>query len=295
MPANASFDKGAVVEEWLDRRFFRVVGLRVARAMPPAITADHVTFAALLIGLIAGRLMFYHNASLNALGVVLFIISDIFDSADGQLARMRGTSTRLGRMMDGVSDTLRFMNLYIQLIARLIVGGQVWWIAVAFGVAAGMAHSMQSAAVDFIKQLYLYIANGGGGELDLPEDLADMHASGLASRFQLRSYRRYVARQALLFPVSVEIVRQARVAGLTLALGQRWKALQTGVVRQTVWIAQNIRFAILAATVIPGWTAGFLWITLLPMTGILVVILMAHERRAATLIPAETSRLAEAA
>src|SRR5213592_1484511 len=111
-PRNDLSDKGRAVEEWLDLRFFRPVGIRIARALyPTGISPDQVTLWSLLIGLVAGH---------------LFVVSDVFDSADGQLARLRGTSTRFGRALDGISDNLRFVNLYFHLMYRLTHAG-VWW------------------------------------------------------------------------------------------------------------------------------------------------------------------------
>src|SRR5216117_4457467 len=88
--------KGPAVEEWADRWFFRPVGWRVANALlPTPISADVVTLMSLVLGVIAGHLMWYASSRINAWGVALFIVSDILDSADGQLARLRGTSTRM--------------------------------------------------------------------------------------------------------------------------------------------------------------------------------------------------------
>src|SRR3989449_6954585 len=81
--------------------------------------------SSLLIGLVAGHLFAYQDRWTNFIGFLLFIVSDIFDSADGQLARLRGTSTRFGRALDGINDNLRFVNLYFHLIYRLIHAG--WW------------------------------------------------------------------------------------------------------------------------------------------------------------------------
>ena len=97
--------KGPVVEEWADRRFFRPIGWRLARALVPTrVTPDAVTLASLVVGLVAGHLFWYASAWINAAGVLLFVASDVLDSADGQLARLRGTSTRTGRILDGVSE-----------------------------------------------------------------------------------------------------------------------------------------------------------------------------------------------
>src|SRR5206468_7272187 len=99
-------NKGPVVEEWADRRFFRPAGWRVASALAPTpVSPDAVTLASLIVGLIAGHLFWYSGLWRNAAGVLLFVVSDILDSADGQLARLRGTSTRTGRILDGVSDS----------------------------------------------------------------------------------------------------------------------------------------------------------------------------------------------
>ena len=296
MPANASFDKGAAIEEWTDTVFFRPIGLQIARACRPTpLSPDHVTLMALVIGLVAGRLCFYDNVALNALGVALFVLSDIFDSADGQLARMRGTSTRFGKILDGLSDGVRFLNLYLHLIARLIIAGTVWWLVVPLGVAAGLAHARQSGAVDYIRQLYLYLAEGGGGEFNLAEDMAAVPVHTAAEAAQVRFYHGYLARNARLVPRSLEVVRRVRDGRRIPDLAERWAELQRPVVRQCTWIGQNIRFLLLALTVVPGYPAAFFWVTLLPMSGILVAIVVVHERHAASILHPDVQPVAQTA
>lgn len=293
MPATGSFDKGAAIEEWTDSRFFRPIGLRIARlCYPTRISPDHVTMMALVTGLVAGRLCFYADVRLNALGVLLFVVSDIFDSADGQLARMRGTSTRFGKILDGLSDGARFANLYIQLIARLIVGGAAWWFALPLGVLAGLAHARQSAAVDVIRQLYMYLAEGGG-EFNLAEDMDEAPARTLWNRFQVAFYRNYLDRTSKMLPQSVRLIRRLRLTGRLSSVREQWSDLQLPVVRQCAWIGQNIRFALLAVTVVPGHPVAFLVITLFPMSAVLVALVVTHERRAAGLLAPESTQLTE--
>jgi phosphatidylglycerophosphate synthase len=296
MPANASFDKGRAVEEWTDLRFFRPAGLRIARAlMPTRLSPDHVTMLALVVGLVAGRLCYYDNVGLNALGVVLFIVSDIFDSADGQLARMRGTSSRLGKVLDGIADGARFTNLYVQLMARLLVAGAPWWMVVPLGVAAGIAHAKQSAAADYIRQLYLYLAEGGAGEFALAEDMPAMSASTRRQVYLNRFYAGYLRSHARLVPRSLALVRRLRATNTVRGIDRAWADSQAPVVRQCAWIGQNIRFLLLAITVVPGHPAAFLWITLVPMSAVMMAILAVHERHAAALLDPGSPRLAEAA
>jgi hypothetical protein len=265
--------KGDAVEEWIDLRFFRPVGFRLARwLLPTRVSPDAVTAFSLLLGLAAGHLFYYRSWRLNALGLALFIISDLFDSVDGQLARMRGSGTRLGAVLDGLSDNARFANLYIHLIARLLSGGYGYF-AIVLGLAAGLSHSLQAAATDFIRKAYLYFS-GAAESMDLPEDLAEGDAKlGIANR----PYLAYVKNQTRVFPASTELVRTAR--GTTRApLPVAWVRAQRSTVVWCALIAQNIRFLLLAITAMVGWPTGFFWLTLIPLNFALVVLVARHER-----------------
>jgi phosphatidylglycerophosphate synthase len=295
-PATDYFDKGAVVEEWADVRFFRPAGLVVARlAARIGLTADQLTVLSLLTGLLAGRLLFYPSVALNAAGVAMFLVSDVFDSSDGQLARMRGTSTRFGRILDGTADNLRFANLYIHLACRLIFAGHSAGLMIPLMFAAGIAHIYQSTSVDFMKQLYLHIAGNGHGEMDLPEDIDAMQPVSRMNKFEVWLYRPYVTRYARLFPQSLAVVRVLRRHPDNDAIGPAWREAERGPIRATVWIAQNIRFVLMAVTIVPGWPEAFLWITAVPMTIYLAGLISVHERRARTLLATLPPHLAEAA
>jgi len=280
---NGLAHKGEAVEEWIDLHFFRPLGMRVVRALTPTrVSADQVTIAALLIGLLAGHLFLYRSPWLNAAGLALFIVSDILDSADGQLARVRGSSTRFGRILDGISDNARFVNLYLHLMARLLLAHAMAPSGVvALTFAAGVSHSLQSGVADFIRQVYLYIA-AGSGELDLPEDLPSRGATPLAA-LGLSIYRSYVTRQARWCARSTALVRRLRRTGGPEGLAAEWAEQQARTVRRGALIAQNVRFLLLGLTACLGWPAGFLWLTLGPLNLALLWVLWSHERTAGRL------------
>jgi hypothetical protein len=283
-PLNALAAKGQVVEEWIDIHFFRPLGYRIAsRLLPSRVTPDQVTLASLLVGLAAGHLMYYASPALNGAGVALFIVSDILDSADGQLARMRRTSTRFGRILDGVSDNLRFVNLYLHLLFRLVGAG--WgWEALGLALVAGLSHSFQSAAVDFIRQAYLRLGAGTGSELDLPETVnAAPREGSLGRRAAAWFYRDYVRRQAWLFPRTVELVRAAGKEP-SAALRSEYDERLAPLVPRCAWIGQNLRFLLLALTALPGWPAGFFWLTIGPLNLVLLALVAMQEREARALL-----------
>jgi len=286
--------KGDVVEEWVDLHFFRPLGIRLARRLAPTdISADQVTLAALLLGLVAGHLFIYRSPAVNAAGLALFVLSDGLDSADGQLARLRGTSTRLGRILDGIADNLRFASLYIHLLIRLLLAHALAPAAtILLVVSAGYSHSVQSAVADFLRQVYLFLTVRGG-ELDLPGDLPEEQPAPPVARLELALYAAYVRQQARWCPHSAALVRAVRAGVGYSRLPTRWREAQARPVAHCALIAQNVRFLLLAVTACVGWPAGFFWLTLGPLNLALVWVLWSHERGAARLarMPAPSARL----
>lgn len=276
--------KGQAVEEWVDLHFFRPIGIRIARALAPTgVSADQVTLWSLVIGVVAGHLFAYQDRWTNLIGVALFIVSDIFDSADGQLARLRGSSTRLGRALDGASDSLRFINLYFHLIYRLIHSGYWWPGAFLLVAAAGLAHTYQSAAVDFVRNAFLSIGIGNRGELDLPEDLDQHPPTTFLEKFGARVYRDYVLRQSQLFPRSVKLVRLLRRGSVPEEFRAEYRARQSVVLPMCAWLGQNIRFLLLGIVALTAHVSTFLWIEAVWMSLLLVVLLWIHEWNATAL------------
>jgi len=282
-PPNDLSHKGAAIEEWVDLRFFRPIGIRIARALEPTdISADQVTLWSILIGLVAGHLFVYRDPWVNAIGFVVFILSDVLDSADGQLARLRGTSSRLGRTLDGIGDHLRFVNLYVHLAIRLALAG--WhWHGLVLAALAALSHSLQSMAADFVRNAYLTIGEGTG-ELDLPEDLAAAGRGTLLERFGTRVYTGYVQRQTRLFPRTVDLLRQLRRVHVAPSFRAAYRESQQPLLPLCSWMGQNIRFALIGLAGVAGHPSAYLWTEVLAMNLILFVVLLpSHETNSGAL------------
>jgi hypothetical protein len=273
--------KGDEVEEWADLRFFRPVGAWIARRLAHTrVTPDQVTLVSLIIGLGAGHLFVYANAWLNGLGFVLFIVSDVFDSADGQLARFRGTSTQFGRALDGISDGLRFVNLGAHLIVRLaLTASWSWPAATALIAVAAVSQSAQNSAIDFVRHAFLAVAVGRGSELRV-DGPSDAPGASRLHRFALRIYRAYTRQQVRMFPRTAALLRVKAGQGLPSNAVTVYRARIAPVVRRCAWLGQNLRFVILGVTAVAGWPAGLAWCTVGPMNLVLVWILRTQERGA---------------
>lgn len=282
-PPNDLQHKGAAVEEWVDLRFFRPIGIRIARVLlPTGISADQVTLWSLLIGLVAGHLFLYRDPWVNAIGFALFIVSDVFDSVDGQLARLRGVSTRLGRTLDGLGDHLRFVNLYVHLAIRLALAGSPWHVLL-LAVAAALSHSFQSSAVDFIRNAYLSVGEGRG-EVDLPDDLPAVEKGTWLERFGAWAYAGYVRRQLWLFPRTDELLRMLRRVEVAESFRAAYRERQQPLLALCSWLGQNARFGLLGLAAIAGFPSAYLWTEVLAMNLVLFVALLpAHESNSTAL------------
>ena len=112
--------KSADTEEWVDLLFYRPIGYRWALFFHKlGITPNAVTIASIFLGVAAGVLFYYNDLRLNLIGMCLLIWANMYDSADGQLARMTGQKSEIGRMLDGLCGDLWFFSIYVAICLRL--------------------------------------------------------------------------------------------------------------------------------------------------------------------------------
>jgi len=167
--------KSEDTEEWLDVHFNRPIGLMMALAAGRlSIKPNTITIVGILIGL-ASAVMFYHTGwQYNVAGMLLLMLSNFCDSADGQLARITNQKSLLGRALDGVSGDVVFAAIYVALCLRmqgqLIPFTSVHWgigIWALAAVAGFICHSNQASLADYYRQIHLYFLLGKeGSELD---------------------------------------------------------------------------------------------------------------------------------
>ena len=155
-----SFD----TEEKLDLYFYRPVGFLIAKiAKPLKLTPTQLTVTGMALGVWAG--FFYRNNDSQEsliVGTALFILSGLFDSADGQLARMTKQSSKLGLVLDGVCDNFVFSSVYINSAITVMDRYNFWIFPIA--VISGFFHSLQSSTLDFYNREYLYFGYGKGDD-----------------------------------------------------------------------------------------------------------------------------------
>ena len=107
----ASF-KSDDTEEWLDVHFTRPIGLVFALLWNKLnIHPNVITILSIILGAAAGCMFYYTDLTHNLIGVVLLMLANFCDSTDGQMARLTGKKTLLGRVLDGFSGDLWFFSI----------------------------------------------------------------------------------------------------------------------------------------------------------------------------------------
>lgn len=177
-------------EEWLDRVFTRPIGYLWAKFFQRlGVHPNVVTVLSITIG-ITSAFFFAHGSwrtegsaglMLNILGILLMMWANFYDSADGQLARMTGKKTQLGRILDGAASIIIFIPVYCALVWRCYQhhSMEFQWLHIAdternaviyglmlFGLclfSGFVCHSGQCRLADYYRQIHLFFLKGESG------------------------------------------------------------------------------------------------------------------------------------
>ena len=186
--------KSIETENKIDRMFYRPIGFRIARLLRnTGITPNMITILSIFVGAGAG-LMFYHPGLDYAVYGILFLVSaNILDCVDGQLARLTGIKSEIGRILDGVAGDIWFTCIYVAFALRLgnVYGHTEWFIAIAF--LSGFSHMFQANITDYYKTLHLYfISQEKGSEFETVKQVEEHYRQmkpGLSKVFYYLYFR----------------------------------------------------------------------------------------------------------
>jgi phosphatidylglycerophosphate synthase len=134
---NKSFE--GPVDALINWRFsMRITRLLARRSL--AVTPNHVTIVAIVVGLVAGGLASGGGYVRLALAGVLLELNSILDSCDGELARLRYQYSKLGQWLDNLSDDI-VDNAFLVAVGVALGGAWQW-----LGLAAAGGRLAVSAA-----------------------------------------------------------------------------------------------------------------------------------------------------
>lgn len=168
--------KSIETENVVDRAFYRPIGFRIARLLRgTGITPNMVTVISIFVGAAVGFMFYHDNLIYNICGILLLVSANILDCVDGQLARLTGIKSAIGRILDGFAGDIWFASIYIGFALRLSHDyGTHWFFALA--VLSGLSHLVQANITDYYKTLHLYfISKDKGAEFQSLEQVRAQH------------------------------------------------------------------------------------------------------------------------
>lgn len=140
--------KDPTVEEWVNLHLHRRLAFALVRPLQgrlESVSPNHLTLLSGALGVCAG-LCSYRSVEAGpqwlALGAVLLMASAVVDCADGMLARLRGQSSELGRLLDGLVDQVTGISAWYGLSHALCAGIDVpgEWLYCTFALFSVVVH-----------------------------------------------------------------------------------------------------------------------------------------------------------
>lgn len=245
--------KSSDTEEWWDIIFTRPLGFYLALFYKNLhITPNQVTLVSIIFGVLAGSCFYFTDLSINVIGMLLLVIANLHDSADGQLARMTNNKTKLGRILDGLAGNIWFITIYIAICLRMTAQGYPEiWILAAF---SGACHAIQATMADYYRNIHLLFINGKtGSEVDNSEELTKEFESlswkkNSFQKLMLRFYINYTKQQEF-FSKNLQIllclIRTTYNNGIPQWLSAEFREKDKGLMKYTNILTFNTRMFVL--------------------------------------------------
>jgi len=209
--AYKSYESEGFLDIWLYRPAGALLALAGARL---GLTPNMLTVASLLTG-VGGSAMLFPDAWMWH-GVALIVLGGIFDASDGQLARMTGSASLFGRILDGASDYFVIIATYLALAFKYLAmrpdASSVPIFTLA--AAAGVSHSLQASLFDYYRSEYTeYVDKKRVPVSDLDKEEARTGPEeGPVKRFLAWSHKDYTLRQRKLASGHVRLGESLRAA-----------------------------------------------------------------------------------
>lgn len=284
--------KSGGVDDPLEVILYDPLAVRLSRGfIRIGFSANAVTLLSLFFG-IGGSLFFYiSNRWINLAGMALVIFSAILDCCDGQVARLTGTSSQLGRVLDGAADFLNYLAIYLVLGLRLM-GEPIPFTETSWSfyiwpllLLTMLCHAGQARMADYYKGLHLFFLKGEDkSSLARSQDLqAELDAlPRKASAFE-RTYRQiylnYTRQQEKATPKAQRLLKamEASEADIRQGISKAYLLQSKDHIYLTNLLVYNIRTFALFAMLLLGTHAFYPLLVILLLEGVKLLMIRCYE------------------
>lgn len=156
--------KSLETENYVDRVFYRPIGFKIAWAIRnTGVTPNVITIISIVVGVAGAWLFYYEPLWCTLLGILGLVFANILDCVDGQLARLTGIKSNVGRILDGLAGDFWFITLYVAISLRMYHATGDWIFLVAAALSM-LSHFVQAAMTDLYKTFHLWVIGGKNGK-----------------------------------------------------------------------------------------------------------------------------------
>lgn len=161
----------------ISRNFNRHISLWITRGLlKTGISANHMTGLTSLVGLLSGIFVAKGNYADIVLGAFLFKLASILDGCDGEISKLKLSSSKTGEWLDTLSDNLTYLFFMVGVIFGLARQGEPHIIVMGTLTVLGL---LMSLAIMFI---YLIRRSNSGSLMAIQEDFKNSPQQGLVRR-----------------------------------------------------------------------------------------------------------------
>ena len=102
------------VEEIFDLLLYRPLAFILVKSIIRTnITPNQLTIMAIVMGIISGCFYSQGTQICFIVGGLFYLLFNVFDCSDGQLARLKKNGTHTGRIIDGIADYIAAIAVFI--------------------------------------------------------------------------------------------------------------------------------------------------------------------------------------
>jgi phosphatidylglycerophosphate synthase len=274
--------KAPELEERLDLWIYRPLAfLCVWPLRKSSIRPNHVSLVSMVCGVAAGLLFSRATRGAALLAGLAYLLGNVLDCADGQLARLQGSASPIGYLVDGAADYVGTIAVFVGMAHSLnlqhpsIVNW--WWLVVAAGISmAWQCAFLDEKRQEWQRRVYQRSRDGKEEFEALERQAYQWRAEGkhLAGRALIASYRAYQRVWRPLTRASAKALPPGRETSI------RWAECHRPVLRRSVWVGPTMHVTAIAlcAGVLnrPDW---YLWAAV-SVGNIWMLPTLAAERRA---------------
>jgi hypothetical protein len=194
------------VEEIFDLIFYRPLAFLLVRVIyKTRLTPNHISIIAIFMGVASGCFFSLAQPVYFKIGALFYLLFNILDCSDGQLARLKKNGTSVGKIIDGISDYIATVAIYIGIAIGFAFKSENHYYWLIMLTLAGLSNMTVGILVDYYRTRFLDYVKGGRSnfEKEIEEHRKEYelirHQKGKwLDRLVLQIYFRYSEAQRLI-------------------------------------------------------------------------------------------------